>query len=132
MEDPDMFPVVMNVFNVGTAASATAKAAALADMRVAAMALAKNWTYKKVAQRTQTGILVGILKDRTKHLPKDIANNVTKRKLAQTIPLVGAAVGAGFNYWFMSNATRGAYMGFRHMYLVRKYEDNLELADVTQ
>ncbi len=53
----------------------------------------------------------------------DIANNITRRKLAQTIPIVGSAVGAGFNYWFLSNTTRGAYMIFRDMHLRRKYVD---------
>jgi hypothetical protein len=55
MEDPDMLPVVMSVFNAGATASEASKAAALADMRVAAVAFSKNWTYKKVAERTQTG-----------------------------------------------------------------------------
>lgn len=122
MEDPDMFPVVMSVFNAGSAASSTAKAAAIADMRVAAKAYTKNWTYKKVAERTQTGVITNVLKQRTKHLPKDIANNVTKRKLSQAIPIVGGVIGAGFNYWFLSTTVRGAYMIFRDMYLTRKYE----------
>jgi hypothetical protein len=74
-----------------------------------------------VAERTKMGVVVQLLKERTKHLPKDIANNVTKRKLAQTIPIVGSAVGAGFNYWSLSNTTRGAYMIFREMPLERKY-----------
>jgi hypothetical protein len=121
MEDPEMTPVVMGVFNVGSTASSTDKTAALMDMRVAAVAFGKNWTYGRVAESTSTGVVAALLKERTKHLPKDIANNVTKRKLAQAIPLVGAAVGAGFNYWFLSNTTRAAYMVFREMYLARKY-----------
>ena len=121
MDDPEMLPVVMSVFNVGASASSAAKTAALADLRIAASAFAKNWTYKKVAERTQTGVAAQLLKERVKHLPKDIANNVTKRKLAQAIPVVGAVVGAGFNYWFLSNTTRGAYMIFRDLHLKRKY-----------
>ena len=121
MEDPDMLPVVMSVFSVGTTASNTAKRVALRDMRAAAVALGKNWTYTKVAQATRTGVVVGLLKENTKHLPKAIASNITKRKLAQAIPLVGVAVGAGFNYWFVSNTTRAAYMLFREMHLTRNY-----------
>jgi hypothetical protein len=71
---------------------------------------------------TKTAVLVQLLKESTKHLPKEIAGNITKRKLAQAMPVVGAAVGASFNYWFMSNTTRGAYMLFRQMNLARKYE----------
>lgn len=121
MEDPNMLPIVMGIFNAGSAASSTAKAGVLADARVAALAFSKNWPYEKVAKYTFTGIVARTLKERTKHLPKDIANNVTKRKLAQTIPFLGAAVGAGFNYWFMSNTVRAAYMVFREMYLERKH-----------
>jgi hypothetical protein len=124
MEDPDMFPVVMSVFNAGATASEAAKAAALADMRVAAIAFSKNWTYKKVAERTQTGIVTQLLKERTKRLPKDIANNITKRKLGQVIPLVGSAIGAGFNYWFLSNTVRTSYMIFRDMHLHLKYKSD--------
>jgi hypothetical protein len=80
MEDPDMFPVILSVFNAGSTASSATKAAVLVDMRMAAIALGKNWTYKKVAERTQTGIIIKLLKDRTKHLPKEIARNITKRK----------------------------------------------------
>jgi hypothetical protein len=123
MEDPEMAPVVMSVFNVGSSASGAAKAAALADMQLAAKTLAVNWTYEKVAKSSATGAVARLLKESTKHLPREIAQNITKRKLAQTIPVVGAAVGAGFNYWFMSNTTRGAYMLFRHMHLIRKYPD---------
>jgi hypothetical protein len=122
MEDPDMLPIVMSVFNAGATASEAAKTAALADMRVAAIAFSKNWTYKKVAERTQTGIVTQLLKERTKRLPKDIANNITKRKLAQVIPLVGSAIGAGFNYWFLSNTVRASYMIFRDMHLSMKYD----------
>ncbi len=42
MEDPEMTPVVMSVFNVGSTASSTAKAAALVDMRVAAVAFGRT------------------------------------------------------------------------------------------
>ena len=122
MEDPNMHPIMMSVFNAGSAASSTAKAGALADARVAALAFGKNWPYEKVAKYTFTGVVARTLKERTKHLPKDIAGNVTKRKFAQAIPIFGAVVGAGFNYWFVSNTVRAAYMIFREMYLQRKYE----------
>ena len=132
MEDPDLLPVVMSVFNAGSAATSAAKATALADMRVAAIALGKNWTYKKVAERTQTGIIVNLLKERTKQLPQQIASNVTKRKLSQAIPIFGSAIGAGFNYWFMSNTANSAYMIFREMYLTRKCSDDTETEDTIE
>ncbi len=121
MDDPTMLPVVMSVFSAGSAASSAAKAAALADMRVAVIALGKNWTFKKIAEKTQTGVLINLMREQLKSLPKEITQNLTKRKLAQTVPIAGSAVGAGFNYWFMSSTTKAAYMIFRYMYLERKY-----------
>lgn len=56
-------------------------------------------------------------------MPQEIAKSITKKKLAQMIPFVGAAVGAGFNYWFIGQTSRTAYMLFREMYLVRKYPE---------
>lgn len=121
MTDPEMFPVILAAFSAGSAEKAVVKAAVLADMHIAAKTLAKNWTYKKVAEATRTGMLAQILKQRTRHLPKDIANNLTKRKLGQLIPVAGALVGAGFNYWFLSQACLAAYMIFRSMHLNLKF-----------
>jgi hypothetical protein len=137
MDSPDMLPVVMNIFNAGSAGSSTAKVSAMADMHIAAAAFAKGgrrWTYNRVAAQTQTGIIAKLLKDRTKYLPQQIAQHITKRKLGQAIPLIGAAVGGGFNYWFLQSTTRSAYMIFRDMYLVRKYgvsEDNQQDSGTT-
>lgn len=124
MDNPDMLVVVMNVFNAGAAGSSTAKISAMTDMHIAAAAFAKGgrkWTYNRIATQTQTGVLAKLLKERTKYLPQQIAKHITKRKLGQVIPIVGAAVGGGFNYWFLQSTTRAAYMIFRDMYLVRKY-----------
>jgi EcsC protein family len=124
MDNPDMLLVVMNVFNAGSAGSSAAKISALADMHIAAAAFAKGgkkWTYNRIAAQTQTGVLAKLLKERTKYLPQQIAKHITKRKIGQVIPLVGALVGGGFNYWFLQSTTRAAYMIFRDMYLVQKY-----------
>jgi hypothetical protein len=125
MQDPKMSMIVMNCLSVGSATSAVAKSAALADMAITVEALMKNWTYKKIAETTQTGAFVQALKALTKNLPKTIANNITKVKLGQMIPFVGAAVGGGFNYWFVSNVTTTSYMIFRELYLEKKHGDEV-------
>lgn len=125
MSNPDMLLVVMNIFNAGAAGSSASKIKAMADMHIAAAAFKKGgakWTYNKIAKQTGTGVLAKLLKERAKYLPKEIAKHITKRKLGQAIPIVGAVVGGGFNYWFLQNTTRTAYMIFRGMYLERKYE----------
>lgn len=122
MRDPLMWPVILHVLNAASAGKAAVKAAILADMTLAAKALAKNWTYKRIAEKTQTGIAVIALKNSVKGLPREIAGWVTKRKLAQLIPLAGAAIGAGFNYWFLSQVCNSAYMIFRNIHLKKLRE----------
>ncbi|RKX20086.1 MAG: hypothetical protein DRP26_02320 [Candidatus Zixiibacteriota bacterium] len=124
MKDPKISMVVMGIFGVGSTTSAAAKAAALVDMHITVEALAKGWTYKKIAETTQSGTIIKAIKSFSQQLPKKIANNITKRKLAQLIPFFGAVAGAGFNYWFTSNVAKSAYMIFRELYLKRKHDDN--------
>lgn len=124
MRDPELRPVVYSVFSAGANASTAAKSAALADMAIASKAYAANWTYAKVAEKTQTGVLIQALKERTKGLPREISKHVVKRKLPGQISYVLApAMGAGFNYWFLTNTCRAGYMLFRELYLQRKYGD---------
>jgi len=55
---------------------------------------------------------------------KSVSQNLTKRKLAQLIPVVGALIGAGFNYWFVSRVAESAY----YFYLKRHVDDNYQSA----
>lgn len=121
MSNPAMRPVVLSVLSASSAASSAAKAQVLLDMKVAAAAFATKTTYERVAKISATGAAAKALKKATEHLPRRIALNVTKRKLAQTIPYLGAAVGAGFNYWFLSSTAEAAYMVFRELHLQEKY-----------
>ena len=123
MKDPNMTPIVLSVLGFAAGAEEATKVAALTDMHMAARLLARRLSYKKVAERTAIGGAINALKLASKNLPEEIAKNITKKKLAQMIPFVGAAVGAGFNYWFISDTSRTAYMLFREMYLARKYPD---------
>lgn len=124
MEDPDVRPAVLGIFNVGAGASSAAKARFLVDIHVAAEAFAKRWTYQQVAERTATGTAAQTLKRMTRRLPQRIAHKVTKQKLAQALPLIGAAVGGTFNYRFVSRTLTAARMTFRSLYLTRKYRDD--------
>ncbi len=54
------------------------------------------------------------------HVPREIAKNLGAQKLAQMIPIAGAAVGAGVNYWFTDQTAQAAVMLCRALYLERK------------
>jgi hypothetical protein len=44
-----------------------------------------------------------------------------RAKLAQTVPVVGAAVAGGYNAWYLSAVTETAQMTYRERYLVDRY-----------
>lgn len=121
MQDPDMLPVIMGIIHAGSGFSVAVKSSVLADMHIAAAALAGKAAYGKLAERTKTALMIEILKKSSRSLPGQIAKNISSRKLGQAIPIIGAALGAGFNYWFMSNSITAAYMLFRKLNIERRH-----------
>lgn len=113
MRSPEFQPLVLAIYNVAASASSEAKHDALKEMSVAAAAFAHNLEYRG----KRAG---GTFRDQQRHLPREIAKNLIGRKLGQMIPLAGAAVGAGINYWFTSQTAEATYMLFRSLYVERK------------
>ena len=112
MKSPEYSPVVLSIFNAAAANTRDARGAALREITVAAAALAGDANYK--------GSVRGTIGDQSRHLPREIAKNLIGRKLLQAIPLAGAAVGAGINYWFTSETANTTFMLFRALYLEHK------------
>lgn len=112
MRDPSYRPLVLSIFNVAASNSKEAKNQAMREVSVAAAAFANDLAYK--------GRVRGTFRDQNRHLPREIAKSIVSRKLAQTIPIAGAAVGAGINYWFTTEAAEASFMLFRALYLERK------------
>jgi hypothetical protein len=46
---------------------------------------------------------------------------LTKAKLAQIIPVLGAGIGAGFNAYYTSNVCDAAFYLYRERFLAQKY-----------
>ncbi|MEX0598996.1 MAG: EcsC family protein [Rhodothermales bacterium] len=112
MRGPAFRPLVLSIYNVAASGSRDAKSDALREISVAAAAFAHEQEYR--------GRVKGTFRDQNRHLPREIAKNVIERKVGQTIPVAGAAVGAGINYWFTNETAQAAYMLFRGLYLERK------------
>ena len=112
MRSPEYRPIILSIYNVASSGEREAKAAALREVSVAAAAFANDLSYK--------GRVTGTFGDQSRHLPREIAKNIVGRKLMQAIPLAGAAVAAGINYWFTSETAQAAYMLFRALYLEHK------------
>jgi uncharacterized protein (DUF697 family) len=112
LRGPAYRPLVLSIFNVAASSSREAKNDALREISVAGSALARGQEYR--------GRVSGTFREQNRHVPREIAKNIVGRKLAQAIPIAGAAVGAGINYWFTTEAAEGSYMLFRSLYLENK------------
>jgi hypothetical protein len=113
MKGPDFQPLVLSIFNVAASGSRQAKSDALRELSVAGAAFAHGSGYRgRPAQ--------GMAREQVGHIPREIAKNLAARKLAQLIPIAGAAVGAGVNYWFTDQTAKAATQLFRALYLERK------------
>ena len=112
LQGPSFRPLVLSIFNVAASGERRSKNEAIREISVAAAAFANDLEYK--------GRVTGTFRDQNRHLPREIAKNIVGRKIAQAIPIAGAAVGAGINYWFTTETAEAAYMLFRALYLERK------------
>lgn len=121
MRDPVMFPVIMQIFIAGSGSSPAIKTSALAEIHAAARSLARETAVKKIAGKANGRIMRDLINRGSESLSVHLTENISKRKMSQALPLVGAAVGAGFNYWFMCNIVLSAYMIFRKIHLEKRY-----------
>ncbi len=112
MTSPECSPVVLSIYNAAAANSREARGSAMHEIGIAAAAMAGETPYQ--------GRVRGTLPDQSRHLPRELAKNLVGRKLLQAVPLAGAAVGAGINYWFTRETAQTTYMLFRALYLEHK------------
>lgn len=113
MRGPEFRPLVLSIYNVAASGTKKAKNDALREMTVAAASFAGDTDYR--GRRVS-----GTFQEQNRHLPRELAKNLIGRKLAQMIPIAGAAVGAGVNYWFTTQTAETSFMLFRALYLERK------------
>lgn len=93
------------------------KVAALATLRAIEVTLIKQ-SFKSMAQtaaQQQIGKEAGIIAAR--NLAKQLGVNMTKRKALQAIPLIGAAVGASVNGWYINEVGWAARRLFQERWL---------------
>lgn len=78
----------------------------------------------KVAATQKTGIAALVIT--IKHLAKQLGINITKRKAAQAIPVVGAAVGAAVNVAYLDDVAWAARRMYQERWLMINKRINLE------
>jgi uncharacterized protein (DUF697 family) len=109
LEGPMFRPLVLSIFNAAASGGREARNEALREVSVAAAAFANDLDYK--------GRVSGTFRDQNRHFPREIAKALVERKVGQTIPLAGAAVGASVNYWFTHETAKSSFMCARALYL---------------
>lgn len=106
---PDHRALVISIYNVAAAGSRESKLEAMREISVAAAAFARDVPYR--------GRTSGTLRDQSRQMPREISKALLSRKVFQAVPIAGAAVGAGVNYWFTTEVAEAAYNLFRALFL---------------
>jgi hypothetical protein len=105
--------VALNVLMAASSVSQTSKQAALAELTKVSMKVAKKKTWKELEKHLSVKAI--------KKLAEKLGIRLTKAKLGQVIPVIGAGVGGGYHAWYVSAVTETARMTYRERYLVNKY-----------
>lgn len=106
-------PLVLTLLNAAVSGSRQATEEAVREVSVAAALLASGVSYRGRQP-------AGVLKEQSRHLPREVVKHLVRKKAAQWIPVMGALVGAGVNYWFTHEVAHTAGMLFRMLYLEYK------------
>jgi len=117
---------VLGVLAASGANSIEEKVAALAALRAIEVTLAKQ-TWKKMAEQAAKEALskeAGILAVR--NLAKQLGINLTKRKALQSIPYIGAGIGASVNAWYVREVGWAARRAFQERWLI----DNEKIIEI--
>lgn len=108
---------VLSILSAASANDMQQKTLALMTLRsIEVMIMKQSW--KSLAQQASTqavGREAGILA--VKSLAKQLGINLTKRKALQAIPIVGAAVGASVNAWYIKEVGWAARRSFQERWL---------------
>lgn len=108
---------ILNILSLASARTDQAKHVAMAQLAKIATQVAKKQTWKELEQLFFVNMI--------KKMAEALGIRLTKAKLAQTVPVLGAFVGAGFNAYYTEKVCNSAYFLYRERFLARKY--NLEI-----
>lgn len=111
----------MNVLGLASSPSDASKGLAMAQLVKIAEDVARKRTWKQLEEHAFVQLI--------QQIAKALGIRLTKAKLAQIVPVAGAAVGGGFNAYFTSKVCDAAYYLYRERFLAAKY--GAEVIEVT-
>lgn len=103
----------MNVLGLASSPTDASKTIAMAQLVKIAQDVAKKKAWKELEQHAYVQVI--------QRIAKALSIRLTKAKLGEIIPYVGAAVGGGFNAYFTSKVCDAAYFLYRERFLAAKY-----------
>lgn len=112
-EDPAEKLFILSVVNAGSAMSATAKAAAMADISRLTQALVRGRTWAVLNE--------SIVAQLSGQFAKRFGIRLTKQGLGKVVPIAGILVGGTFNWTTLEAITDAAVLAYRRRFLIEKY-----------
>jgi hypothetical protein len=112
-EEPAEKLFVMSVVNAGTAMSASAKTAAMADISRLTGALVRGKTWAVLDKSVVATV--------SKHFAKAFGIRFTKQSLGKVVPVAGILLGGAFNWATLEAIVDAADIAYRRRFLLEKY-----------
>lgn len=113
-EEPAEKLFVMSVVNAGTAMSASAKTAAMADISRLTQALYRGKTWAVLLDKSLVARV-------SKRVAEKFIDRLTKKGLGKLVPGVGIVLGSGFNWATLEGIVDVADLAYRRRFLLDKY-----------
>lgn len=112
-EEPVEKLFVMSVVNAGTAMSASAKGAAMADISRLTQALIRGKAWAILDK--------SVIAQVSKQFAKAYSVRFTKQSLGKVVPAAGIVIGGGFNWATLESIVDAADIAYRRRFLLEKY-----------
>ncbi|MBS0984511.1 EcsC family protein [Gluconobacter cerinus] len=102
----------LNVLSLASSPTDAAKAVAMAQLTKISGDIAKKATWKEL----EKSVFVKMVQE----IAKQLGIRLTKAKLAQVVPAVGAVAGGGFNAYYVSKVCESAHHLYRERFIIEK------------
>lgn len=113
-EEPAEKFFVMSVVNAGTAMSASAKTAAMADISRLTQALVRGKTWAVLLEGS-------VIAQVSKKFAEKFTIRLTKQGLGKVVPVAGMAIGGALNWTTLEAIVDAAEVAYRRRFLLEKY-----------
>jgi hypothetical protein len=120
LKTPQDRDIAIGILSASGANSMKEKIAALVYLRTVQTTLAKESFRAMATKATQSAFSQQAVILGAKAIAKQLGVNLSKRKLAQSIPVLGAGIGACVNAWYISDVCWAARRTFQERWLREK------------